>query len=63
MRAWVALFAVLLLSGCSTNREDQAFFETGWVKPQAAADRRLYGAPTTADAEPVIEPTTPPVQE
>ncbi len=60
MRAWAALSAVLFLAGCSTNREDQAFFETGWVKPQAAADRRLYGPPTTPDAELVDEPTARP---
>jgi hypothetical protein len=38
------LTTVLSFSGCSTNKEDQAFFERGWIKPDKAADERMYGA-------------------
>ena len=43
MKVLAALALTLLLSGCSTNREDQAFFEHGWIKPEEGANRRMYG--------------------
>ena len=43
MKVLAALALTLLLSGCSTNREDQAFFEHGWIKPEEGASRRMYG--------------------
>jgi len=60
MRPLAALAALLLVAGCSTNREDQAFFETGWVKPQEGSDRRLYGVPKAAEPEPEDTPPARP---
>ena len=43
MRPLAALALALLLAGCSTDREDQVFFEQGWIKPEQGANRRMYG--------------------
>ena len=52
MRSLAAFALGLLFAGCATERDDQAFFNTGWVKPQEGADRRLYGVPKSAAPEP-----------
>ena len=56
MRALAALALTLLLSGCSTNREDQAFFEQGWIKPEEGASRRMYGLRRPPAPEKAAEP-------
>ena len=56
MRALALLALTLLLAGCSTNREDQAFFEQGWIKPEEGASRRMYGTRTPATPEKAAEP-------
>ena len=43
MKARAALALALLLAGCSTDNEDRAFFEQGWIKPEAGANQRMYG--------------------
>ena len=58
MRALALLALTLLFAGCSTNREDQAFFEQGWVKPEEGASRRMYGRPTAPTPEKSAEPAT-----
>ena len=58
MRALALLTLTLLLAGCSTNREDQAFFEQGWVKPEEGANRRMYGR-RTPPAPPAPEEARP----
>jgi hypothetical protein len=37
------LTILLFVTGCSTNKEDQAFFEKGWWSPEKAAEQRMYG--------------------
>ena len=34
--------ATLLLAGCSSDLEDQQFFERGWVRPRSSPDDRAY---------------------
>ena len=43
MKALAALALALLLCGCSTDNDDRAFFEQGWIKPEAGANQRMYG--------------------
>ena len=43
MKTLALLALTLLLAGCSSDREDQAFFERGWIKPEEGASRRMYG--------------------
>ncbi len=45
MRSLALLAVALLLGGCATDSDDRAFFNTGWVKPEDGANRRIYGAP------------------
>ena len=55
----LALFVLtLLLVGCSSDREDQAFFEQGWVKPEEGASRRMYGRPVSPTPEKSAEPAS-----
>ena len=58
MKAFAHLALALLLAGCSTDREDQAFFEQGWVKPEEGASRRMYGRPTAPTPEKSAEPAS-----
>ncbi len=61
MRALVFLALAALLAGCSTDREDQVFFEQGWIKPEEGANRRMYGLrppPTPKKAAESAEPAT-----
>ena len=32
-----------LLAGCAKDTEDRMFFEQGWLKPERAAELRMYG--------------------
>jgi hypothetical protein len=32
----------LVLSGCASNPEDRAFFNTGWVNPEKGAEERMF---------------------
>ena len=59
MKPLALLALTLLLAGCSTNREDQAFFEQGWIKPEEGASRRMYGRPTSPTPEKAAEPAAP----
>ena len=59
MRSLALLALTLLLAGCSSDREDQAFFEQGWVKPEQGANRRMYGARQPGAPE-TPAPTPPP---
>ena len=43
MKCLLALAALLILAGCAKDPEDRAFFNTGWVHPDKAADARLNG--------------------
>ena len=45
MRALALLAVALLLGGCATDSDDRAFFNTGWLKPEDGANRRMYGSP------------------
>ena len=36
-----AVLFVLLFAGCADNAEDRAFFNSGWVKPEAGAKERM----------------------
>lgn len=36
-----AVSFVLLFAGCADNAEDRAFFNSGWVKPEAGAKERM----------------------
>ena len=55
--ALLALLALtLLLAGCSTNREDPAIFEQGWIKPEEGASRRMYGLRPPPAPEKAAEP-------
>ena len=56
MRALALLLLTLLVAGCSTDREDQAFFEQGWIKPEEAANRRMYGPRVPPSPEKASEP-------
>jgi hypothetical protein len=51
------LAIALMLCGCSTTEEDAAFFETGWVRPEAGANERLQLSPAGGPKPP------PPDQE
>jgi hypothetical protein len=31
----------LIAAGCSSDPEDRTFFNSGWVKPEVGADKRL----------------------
>jgi len=44
MRALAALALALLLGGCATESDDRAFFNGGWVHPEAGANQRMYGS-------------------
>ena len=56
MRPLAALALALFLAGCATDAEDRAFFNTGWIKPEAGANRRMYGPRTPAAPEKPAEP-------
>ena len=43
MRTLAALPLALLLAGCASDNEDRAFFNDGWLHPDEAANRRMYG--------------------
>ena len=43
MKALALLALGLLLAGCAKDNEDRAFFEQGWIKPEAGANERMYG--------------------
>ena len=59
MRASAFLMLAVLFAGCSSDREDQAFFEQGWIKPEQGANRRMYGARQPGARE-TPAPTLPP---
>jgi hypothetical protein len=42
MRYIFALLASALFAGCATGKEDAAFFNTGWLKPEEGANERMY---------------------
>ena len=56
MRTLAALALALLLAGCATDNEDRAFFNDGWMKPEEAANRRMYGQRTPVTPEKSSEP-------
>ena len=63
MRTLAALGLGLLFAGCATERDDQAFFNRGWLKPEEGANRRLYGEPKPAAPDPgEVELANPPVR-
>ena len=41
MKLLLVLSSLALLAGCAADEEDRAFFERGWVRPEAGADERL----------------------
>jgi hypothetical protein len=43
MKTLALLTLALLLAGCATDNEDRAFFNEGWLNPDEAANRRMYG--------------------
>ena len=45
MRALALLAVALLLAGCAKDSDDRAFFNSGWIKPEEGANRRMYGSP------------------
>ena len=58
MRALVTLTLGLLFAGCATEYDDRAFFNTGWVKPEEGANRRMYGERDKVPTEPPAPPVT-----
>ena len=56
MRTLAALALALLLAGCAKDNEDRAFFNDGWMKPEEAANRRMYGQRTPVAPEKPSEP-------
>lgn len=51
MRALALLAVALCLGGCSTDSDDRAFFNSGWLKPEDGANRRMYGSPERRDVD------------
>ncbi len=45
MRALALLAVALFLAGCAKDNDDRAFFNSGWIKPEEGANRRMYGLP------------------
>jgi hypothetical protein len=39
--ALFVLMFLVLLTGCASDERDRAFFDTGWIRPEAGAERRL----------------------
>lgn len=56
MRPLAALTFALLLTGCATDNEDRAFFNDGWLHPDEAANRRMYGSRVPPSPEKAAEP-------
>ena len=56
MRPLAALALALLLAGCAKDNEDRAFFNDGWMKPEEAANRRMYGPRVPPSPEKASEP-------
>ena len=44
MRVPAVIALTLFLAGCAKDNDDRAFFEQGWIKPEAGANQRMYGA-------------------
>jgi hypothetical protein len=58
MKMLAALALALFLAGCAKDNEDRAFFNEGWVKPDQAANRRMYGNREKAALEQPPQPDT-----
>jgi hypothetical protein len=43
MKPLLVLGGMTLLAGCAKDTEDRIFFEQGWLKPERAAEIRMYG--------------------
>jgi len=43
MKPLLVLAGMTLLAGCAKDTEDRMFFEQGWLKPERAAELRMYG--------------------
>ena len=56
MKALAALTLALLLAGCATDTEDQAFFNDGWLHPDEGANRRMYGQRVPPSPEKASQP-------
>ena len=56
MRTLAALILALLFAGCAKDNEDRAFFNDGWMKPEQAANRRMYGPRPPGTPEKSSEP-------
>jgi hypothetical protein len=41
MKYVFALVLGALFAGCTSDAEDRAFFNSGWVRPERGADERL----------------------
>jgi hypothetical protein len=39
--AFAAVLLLFILTGCATDAEDRAFFNTGWRHPEQGAERRM----------------------
>ena len=42
MKCLLALVLLLGLAGCAKDPDDTAFFNRGWMKPEAGANQRMY---------------------
>ena len=39
--ALLALLFLAFLTGCATDDADRAFYNTGWIRPEAGANARM----------------------
>ena len=44
-KAVASLAIAFFVSGCAQDAEERAFFNTGWVSPEAGAEQRLATEP------------------
>jgi hypothetical protein len=43
MKYLALLLLAAVLAACDTSEEDRQFYYKGWVKPESAAQDRMYG--------------------
>jgi hypothetical protein len=59
MRSLALLAVALCLGGCSTDSEERAFFNGGWIRPEDGANERMYGSPERRKSDKPDRPTEP----